>query len=193
MNVLVSIVAGFIAGTIFGLTAASEVLPQSVLKHTERYNQREEVMQDNLDRAFIEVMIPHHEGAIAMAMKALERSQRPEILSLAGGIIEAQTNENEQMRIWYTQWFGAEVPAAGDHMMHMNSTEEDLAALELAADFDIAFIDRMIPHHEMAVMMAQMLQTGTQREEMRVLADQIITSQMREIEMMRSWREAWVQ
>jgi uncharacterized protein (DUF305 family) len=37
----------------------------------------------NIDQSFIEQMIPHHEGAIAMARLALTKSKRPEILSLA--------------------------------------------------------------------------------------------------------------
>ncbi|MSR71678.1 MAG: DUF305 domain-containing protein [Candidatus Taylorbacteria bacterium] len=51
---------------------------------------------------------------------------------------------------------------------------------------DRHFIEQMIPHHEMAVMMAQMLQGSTDRPEMKQLVDNIITSQTKEIEMMRT-------
>lgn len=152
----------------------------------------------NLDRHFIEQMIPHHDGAIAMAELALEKSKRPEILSLANGIIEAQETEIEQMNGWYKEWFGKEpTDLSGISMgmmhggMHMDGMTGDLERLANATDFDLEFIRQMIPHHEMAVMMAQMLLSGTDREEMKVLADQITTSQSREIEMMRSWYSAW--
>jgi uncharacterized protein (DUF305 family) len=140
----------------------------------------------NVDRHFIDQMIPHHDGAIAMAQEALERSRRPEILSLANGIIEAQSREIADMTAWYEQWFG-EAPAASGHGMHMHGMEGDPAGLDAAADFDIEFLEQMIVHHEMAVMMAQMLLSGTNRAEMQMLADQIVTSQTREIEMMESW------
>lgn len=155
----------------------------------------------NIDRHFIEEMIPHHEGAIAMANLALERSKRPEILSLAAGIKEAQEEENSEMRAWYQSWFGDPVPEYSGGtmggMMHgniggmMGGMSGDLEALKTAEDFDLEFIQQMIPHHEMAIMMARMLLAGTKWEEMRTLADQIITSQSREIEMMRSWYDAW--
>lgn len=156
------------------------------------------MMGQNIDQHFIVQMIPHHEGAIEMAKIALERSKRPEIISLANGIIEAQTHEINDMTGWYTDWFGSAPPKGGigmrgGKMMHMGGMMGDTDDLKTvaAADFDREFIDQMIPHHEMAVMMASMLQATTDRAEMKTLADQIITSQSREIEMMRSWRASW--
>ncbi len=150
-------------------------------------------MGQNIDQHFIAQMIPHHEGAIAMAQVALERSKRPEILSLANGIIEAQEKENADMRAWYQEWFGSVPPSMGGHGMHMDGMEGDNGALEAvsAAEFDREFIQQMLPHHEMAIMMAQMLAAATERAEMKQLADNIITSQSREITMMRSWLAAW--
>jgi len=155
-------------------------------------------MSETIDRHFIEEMIPHHNGAIAMAELALERSKRPDILSLAEGIIESQTRENAEMRTWYEDWFGTQVPIEGENTtsgmgmmdrggMHMMSMEGDIDKLRSAEDFDLEFIRQMIPHHEMAIMMARMLVAGSSREEMQKLADQIITSQSREIDMMRNW------
>ena len=145
-----------------------------------------------VDRNFIEQMIPHHEGAIAMAEIALERTKRAEMRSLATGIIEAQAREIADMRAWYQAWYGS-APASAGHGMHMDSMEGDMAALSAVseAQFDREFIEQMIPHHEMAVVMARMLAAGTERAEMEVLADQIIASQSREIEMMRSWLLSW--
>jgi len=40
--------------------------------------------QRSADAHFIVMMIPHHEGAIAMADLAVKRSQRPEIHARAG-------------------------------------------------------------------------------------------------------------
>ncbi|HYF10147.1 MAG TPA: DUF305 domain-containing protein [Candidatus Paceibacterota bacterium] len=148
------------------------------------------LMSRDIDQHFIAEMIPHHEGAIDMAKVALERSKRPEILSLAEGIIEAQEAENKNMRAWYEEWFGS-APPAGGMGMHMDGMAGDLEALRSASNFDREFIEQMIPHHEMAITMARMLQASTERTEMQELADQIITSQTREIEMMRSWLSSW--
>jgi uncharacterized protein (DUF305 family) len=52
----------------------------------------------SMDQHFIAVMIPHHDGAIAMADLALSRSQRPEMKALARSTKDSQTRENNQMR-----------------------------------------------------------------------------------------------
>lgn len=60
----------------------------------------------NYDLRFIDAMRLHHRGAIEMAKQAQQKSQRPEIKSLAGNIIVAQTKEeNELLRKWRKDWY----------------------------------------------------------------------------------------
>ncbi len=60
---------------------------------------------DAFDKAFIEEMVVHHIGAVDMAKKVLEVSQRPELIKLANEIIAAQTKEIDQMNQWKAEWF----------------------------------------------------------------------------------------
>ena len=167
-----------------------------------------------VDQHFIEMMIPHHQDAIAMADLALIRGKRPEVKKLAQAIKKDQTREIQEMRTWYKQWFGKEVAAhsmtdmgmMGDHhnqgqgtgsgmmgqgMMGqgqgMMSMKTDLDALKKAPDFDKEFVRQMIPHHQMAVMMAQMASECASHPEIRTLAQSIITSQSAEIAQMQGW------
>ena len=57
------------------------------------------------DLRFIEAMIPHHQGAITMAKDAQQKAERPEIKTLASGIITAQEAEIAQMQQWKQAWF----------------------------------------------------------------------------------------
>lgn len=59
----------------------------------------------DFESTFIDEMIVHHEGAVAMARLVLQRSERPELVQLANDIISAQTQEITLMRGWKDAWF----------------------------------------------------------------------------------------
>jgi uncharacterized protein (DUF305 family) len=55
--------------------------------------------------------------------------------------------------------------------------------------FDQAFLSEMIVHHQGAVSMAQQVLKVSKKPELLKLADDIITAQNKEIEMMRGWQK----
>jgi uncharacterized protein (DUF305 family) len=66
--------------------------------------------QAQMDRLFLEMMIPHHEAAISMARQALDESERPEMRGLAEEIISSQTAEIDEMRGYLRDFFGVTTP-----------------------------------------------------------------------------------
>ncbi|MBD2418008.1 DUF305 domain-containing protein [Anabaena cylindrica FACHB-243] len=156
----------------------------------------------NYDLRFIDAMIPHHQGATVMAKEIEQKSKRPEIKKLGDEITNAQNQEITQMKQWRTTWY----PKAGDkpmaydakmgHDMEMSPEQKqammmnmDLGAAD--AEFDLRFINAMIPHHEAAVVMAKDALQKSQRPEIKKLAENIIKSQDAEINQMKQWRQAW--
>ncbi|PSB22767.1 DUF305 domain-containing protein [filamentous cyanobacterium CCP1] len=157
---------------------------------------------ESFDLRFIDAMIPHHEGAVAMAQEALQKSNRPEIQQLAQAIIDAQEKEISELKEWRTSWY----PDAGDepmmysaemgHMMPM--TEEMRSSMMMNGDlgaaddqFDLRFINAMIPHHQGAIDMAQQALEKSDRAEIKELAQNIIDSQQQEIDQIEQWRRNW--
>src|SRR3989344_2042494 len=197
------IVTSGIVGLILGVLIApvfTPMMPWGGREISRDYMMSNNQMMGQIDSHFIEQMILHHQDAITMANLALIRAEHSEIKTLGSDIIKAQSEEIDQMRHWYKSWFGNDVPNIGASvgqgmgmMMRggMIGNETDTKALETAKPFDKEFIEQMIPHHQMAVMMAQMLLRSTNRPEMKQLAENIITAQTKEINQMREWYSAW--
>ena len=59
--------------------------------------------------------------------------------------------------------------------------------------FDKAFLSEMIVHHQGAVVMAEAVLKVSKRPELVKLANEIISAQNKEIEMMKAWQSAWFQ
>jgi uncharacterized protein (DUF305 family) len=154
------------------------------------------------DLRFIDAMIPHHQGAVVMAQEALEKSNRPEIKQLAEEIIAAQEQEISQMQQWRKAWYADadDTPMMYDasmgHMMPM--TPEMRESMMMSGDlgavddqFDLRFINMMIPHHQGAVEMANQALERSDRPEIKTLAQEIVASQQQEIDEMTQWRKEW--
>ncbi len=65
------------------------------------------------DRAFIDMMIQHHQGAIRMARVELAEGKDPQLRELAQAIIRDQSTEIEEMNAWRMAWYGKVSPAGG--------------------------------------------------------------------------------
>ena len=74
--------------------------------------------------------------------------------------------------------------------MSMSQMSSTLTSLK-GEDFDRMFITLMIDHHQGAIDMANLVLTNSEREELKDLANDIITAQTKEIEMMEGWLESW--
>lgn len=67
---------------------------------------------EQFDLRFIDMMIPHHQGAVQMAKDAQQKAQHPEIKKMAQNIIDSQQKEIKQLQAWRKQWYGSEQTAA---------------------------------------------------------------------------------
>lgn len=118
------------------------------------------------DLMFLQMMIPHHQQAIDISELALQKSQNPELLTLAKVIISDQKSEIVQMKAWLDE------AGASEDMGHsMSSMGGMLDAAELSAlaksygkDFDTLWLKGMIGHHDGAIHMTQMIEDATNKE-----------------------------
>jgi uncharacterized protein (DUF305 family) len=145
------------------------------------------------DKRFIDAMVPHHQGAIAMARVALGNAEHEQIEELSRNIISTQQAEIEDLKAIKKEEFGtSQVPMEMSPQqmrgMGIMMNPQELANKE---PFDKAFIDAMIPHHQSAIYMAQLALEESKIPEIEDLAENIVSAQKREIEQMKQWRQQW--
>ncbi len=164
-----------------GVVSAAEVQGHGkTMKNHHKYS----------DRLFIENMVPHHQAAVDMSNIASKRAEHSEVKYLAKNIKRSQNGEILEMRYWYKKWYGKDVPRSSMMNKAMKKMV-NLNRLESAKPFDKEFIRQMVPHHQMAVMMARIALKNGKHPEIRRLSRSIIKSQSAEITEMRNLYKKW--
>ncbi len=72
---------------------------------------------------------------------------------------------------------------------HGNSHNMDIGPAN--ANYDLRFIDAMVPHHQGAVVMAKEVLAKSKRPELLQFAKSIIAAQSTEVDQMQKWRKQW--
>jgi uncharacterized protein (DUF305 family) len=161
----------------------------------------------DVDRDFVAMMVPHHQGALDMAQAELQFGHNQKLLRIAQEIVVEQLQEIAAMRLaigepasptWVTNTAHDEPAAAppqkaapgGDaaFVSRSNAAMDKMMtdmAVKPTGDVDHDFVAMMVPHHQGAIDMAQAeLQYG-QNPQLKTIAQEIIVDQMQEIALMR--------
>jgi uncharacterized protein (DUF305 family) len=177
----------------------------------------EQLSGDAFDQAFLDQMSMHHAMAVMMARPVTVNATHQELKDLGNQIIADQTREIVEMRTWARDWYGLELP---DHLGMMEAMSGDqmpmgghhghggmmggmpsgmMGEMSMMADLwklpsnrlEVVFMSLMIPHHQGAIMMAQLVPDRAAHQELKDLASQIIASQSAEIDQLQSWLSSW--
>jgi uncharacterized protein (DUF305 family) len=172
---LVALVTGLLLAT--GLVAAAQADAPAPDEATARY-----------EVDFMTGMIDHHQMAIEMSQMCLEKAVHEELTAMCEDIIAAQSQETTTMQSWLQDWYDV------DYAPTMNTGDmksmERLERLE-ASDFEIAFMRSMTRHHWKAVREAQQCVENAYHDELVALCEGIISTQLAEIEQLKTWLCEW--
>lgn len=105
-------------------------------------------------------------------------------LALSTGLALAQDAQQGHMMTSGEQSASSKAFAEANAKMHANM------AMPLTGDADVDFVQGMIPHHQGAIDMAQIVLEHGADPEIRKLAEDVIAAQEGEIAMMRAWLAA---
>lgn len=136
------------------------------------------------DRAFLSMMVVHHQGAIDMSKAVVNNVQDKQVKAWANGIIDVQQKEIGQMNTWLKALGGADKGVQAGMAEEMNTM---LAALKADKDSDRALVTGMLPHHASAIEMARVALQNSDDARVLKLAREIIRTQADEMYAYRQW------
>jgi uncharacterized protein (DUF305 family) len=135
---------------------------------------------------YLAEMVAHHQEAVVAAGE-LARSDRAEMRAFGESIVTTQSAQIQQMRAWLEKWY-PEQPSSLDY----RPTMRDLSGLS-GDRLDQAFLQDMLGHHMVAVMMSQHLlaRGDADHDQVAQLARTIRDDQHTEIVEMQRWLALW--
>ena len=108
--------------------------------------------------------------------------------SLLTYLVTANSTNNNNMPTSQT------IPAAQHGTTGSSMSSDDMMGSlkgKTGADFDKAFMETMIVHHQSAIDMANEAKMNAGRDEIKKMADEIISAQTTEINQMKQWQKDW--
>lgn len=170
------------------------------------------------DLQYIDMMIAHHQMGIDMAKMAQNKASQAELKAFAMKITDDQQKDTDQLQKWRDEWYagkpksnhmnmpgmsGASKPkmdmekSKSDHanmpgMSGMKMPQMDMSKLEAASgnEFDLMFIDMMVPHHQMAIDMSKDALKKAEHAQLKTFARTTIDKQQKEKAQLSKWRAA---
>jgi uncharacterized protein (DUF305 family) len=159
------------------------------------------------DLHYIDMMIEHHRMGIDMAKMARNKAFHAELKDLATKMVEDQQKDMDQLQKWRDEWYAGKPKSEhmnmpgmskSDHakmkgMSSMNMQKMDMGKLEAASgnQFDLMFIDMIVPHHQMAIDMSQDAVKKAQQAPLKTFARTTVDKQQKEKAQLTKWRAAW--
>lgn len=159
-----------------------------------------EMQQVEFDQMYIDMMLPHHGSIVALAQVAMPLLEDPRLQEIAQTIIDTQTAEQAELEALRAEWYGSPEPAPMDDAMMsmmmeampgMGTAEEQMQIMDAqwqvqtfcaAENYDLAFIDQTIPHHQMAIDASEIALGQAVHPEIAAIAQEVIDAQQAEID-----------
>ncbi len=163
-------------------------------------NQSEMMANVEFDQLYIDMMLPHHGSIIALAEVALPRLNDPRLKEMAQNIIATQSAEQIELSGYRQAWYGSPTPDTSEHsmmlmiqampgmnssmdmMMQQMDANQQIATFCSATDPDLAFMDQVIPHHQMAIDGSKDALKRAVHPETKTFAEKVIEDQQAEID-----------
>lgn len=136
----------------------------------------------SLDLRYINAMIAHHRGAMLLAEQASSQTQRQEMRDLSAMILKDEPTAIAELYAWKKDWY-KDIKKVKDPIVPNLGSYDD--------KFDLRFLNALIAHHEVGLMMTDEVKTKSSRNEILNNADAVDTFLVTTMKLFKDWRKEW--
>lgn len=139
------------------------------------------------DVAFMRELIPIHEEAVEIAMAATLHADHPELLRWNQVVIDRKSGQVRQMLAWLQE---AGTSPGRRNVSVVTEPVKKMRSLRGAA-LERAYMPLIAAHLEWSTALAKLAATKADRQELRSMAQAIVTVESREVARLRAWQKSW--
>jgi uncharacterized protein (DUF305 family) len=165
------------------LITLADAIITTQMREVEKMQQWQRTWYDSdHDYTYIKTLLAHHQGAIALLEQAQQQSRRPEIRQFAQTVIQGEKASIDELYQWKKNWYNdtALVPAKAS--THLGEYDDQ---------FDLRFLNALIPQLQDAVDMAKEMKVKTMRSDVESLTDTVQATIPGVIVQLQNWRKSW--
>ena len=134
------------------------------------------------DLRYINAMASHHRGAMLLAEQAAKQSKRQDIKDLAIEILKNEPVAINELYQWKKDWYKDNRAPRDPIIANFGSYDDK---------FDLRFLNALIAHHELGILMIKDARTKSSRAEILNNCDSVEAFLKNSLNMLKNWRKDW--
>jgi len=144
------------------------------------------------DLQFIYTMTKHHQMAVGMGEMAGQKATDAKVKEFGRMVVEDQKKDIARLTAWRSQWYAGAPDAHNMQLPGASSMDMDMGHMQTMKghDFDMMFVEMMIPHHKGALEMSRDALQKSVRPEIKAFAQETVDKQLKEIDAMEAWKQS---
>ncbi len=172
----------FVVGTLLGVSFGYYLTPEYKVSMYEKNTMSLGQADRTFDLRYINTMIAHHRGAMLLAEQLAKNTSRPDMKNLAQNILADEPKAIAELYAWKKDWYRDTKTVRDPIVANLGPADEK---------FDLRFLNAIIAHHEVGIIMTKETRQKSSRVEILNNADAVESFLTNGITILKSLRSNW--
>lgn len=171
-----------VVGTVLGISFGYYLTPEYKTTMYENNSMSLGQADRSFDLRYINAMIAHHRGAMLLAEQLGKSTSRPEMKTLSQNILNDEPKAIAELYTWKKDWYGDTKSVQDPIVANLGPAGET---------FDLRFLNAIIAHHEVGIVMTQETSMKSSRAQILDNANAVEAFLSKGLETLKGLRTTW--